>query len=320
MHFSLWTPIKTARGIIAAGAVIATLAGWVTVCSVEAGERIAVIVSSSEPPFEETLTGFQGYLANQGIEAEFDIYRLAGDASRAAQAVQKIKKSGARVIFSLGSVSTEAATKKITDIPVIACLVLRPDTIRRVPNASGVGLEFPIEVQFRWIQTMLPNAKTIGVIYNPDENRKRIEAAERIARGMGLRLEAQEVHSLQDIPAALNNLSRSADVLWGLADNLVLSPQIAKQLILFAFRNSIPFIGPSAVWVKAGALYSLDWDYTDMGAQCGEMAIKVLRGMLPSDIPPATPRKVLYSVNLKTAQQIKITISDELRKKALNVY
>jgi putative ABC transport system substrate-binding protein len=308
------------RRAVAKAAMIIMFSMCLPASGVDAKERIAVLVGSSESPFEETLTGFQGYIAKQGIDAEFEIYRLAGDASQVEQAIQKIKKSGTQVIFTLGSVVTKAVIKKVPDIPVIACLVLRHDTIRRAPNASGVRLEFPIEVQFRWIRTMLPHAKTIGVIYNPDENKKRIEAAGRIARGMGLRLEAQEVHSLQDIPSALKNLSRSADVLWGLADNLVLSPRIAKHLLLFSFRNSIPFIGPSAVWVKAGALYSLDWDYTDMGAQCGEMAIKVLRGMPPGDIPPATPRKVQYSVNLKTARQIKVTISGELRKKALNIY
>jgi hypothetical protein len=43
-------------------------------------------------------------------------------------------------------------------------------------------------------------------------------------------------------------------------------------------------------------------------------------GVPPGDIPPATPCKVLYSVNLKTARQIKITISEQLAKKALNIY
>ena len=308
------------RRIFAAAVMIVTFGMCLPATGADAGERIAVLVGSSEPPFEETLTGFQRYLSKQGIEAEVEIYRIAGDASQAEQAIQKIRKSGARVILTLGSLSTEAAIRKSPDIPVIACLVLRSDALRNAPNATGVVLEFPLEVQFRWIQTMLPDAKTIGVIYNPDENGKRVEAAGRIARGLGLSLETQEIHSLQDIPAALNDLSRSADVLWGLADNLALSPQIAKHILLFSFRNSIPFIGPSAAWVKAGALYSLDWDYADMGAQCGEMAIKVLRGIPPSEIPPATPRKVLYSVNLKTARQIKITIPEQLEKKALNIY
>jgi putative ABC transport system substrate-binding protein len=181
-------------------------------------------------------------------------------------------------------------------------------------------LSFPLETQFNWIQKILPDAKTIGVMYNPEENKERIDAALRIAHSRGLTLEAQEVYTLQDVPSALNTLSKSVDVLWGLADNLALSPQIAKNVLLVSFRNSIPFIGPSSAWVRAGALYSLDWDYTDMGAQCGEMALRVLQGTPPSAIPPAAPRKVMYSLNLKTAQQLKITISEQITQKARNTY
>lgn len=312
--------MMTVRDIIFAGAMIATLCVWSTVTGAEAGERIAVIVSSSEPPFEETLEGFRGYLTKKGVEAVYEVYRLAGDVSQDEQSIQSAKKSGARLIFTLGSVGMDAAAKKIPDIPMVACLVLRLDAVRRAPNATGVGLEFPLETQFSWIQTMLPDARTIGVIYNPDENGKRVEAAARMARSMGLRLEAQEVRSLQDIPAALNALSKSADVLWGLPDNLVLSPQIAKNVLLFSFRNSIPFIGPSSAWVKAGALYSLDWDYTDLGIQCGEMALQILQGTLPGAISPSVPRKVMYSLNLKTARQLKITIPEQITQKARNTY
>jgi putative ABC transport system substrate-binding protein len=320
MPFSLQMVWIAARCMVTAGAMSAILGAWITPPDLVAAERIAVLVSSSEPPFEETLAGFQKYLAKQGIDAEYKVYRLAGETSLAEQAIENIKKSGVRVIFTLGSVGTEAAVKIGSDIPVVACLVLRSDTIRSAPDATGVVLEFPFEVQFRWIQTMLPDAKTVGVIYNPDENGKRVEAAAQVARERGLRLEAREVHTLRDIPDALDSLSRSADVLWGLADNVVLSPRIAKHILLFSFRNSIPFIGPSAAWVKAGALYSLNWDYTDMGSQCGEIAFKVLRGMTAGDIPPATPRKILYSLNLKTAQQLKITIAEEIARKAANVY
>lgn len=286
----------------------------------EARERIAVLVSAQDPPFQEALAGFQQALAKQGLEADYDVYRLAGDASQAEQAAKKVKQRGARLVFTLGSLGTDAVTKAIDDIPVIACLILRAERLRRSTNATGVALEYSLETQFNWMQKMLPEAKTIGVMYNPAENKERIDAALRIARSRGLNLEVQEVHTLQDIPAALNALSRDVDVLWGLADNLALSAPIAKNILLASFRNSIPFIGPSSAWVKAGALYSLDWDYTDMGAQCGEVALQVLQGTPPSAIPPAVPRKVVYSLNLKTAQQLKITISEQITQKARNTY
>ena len=103
-------------------------------------------------------------------------------------------------------------------------------------------------------------------------------------------------------------------------DSLTLSPAIGKNVLLFSFRNNIPYIGPSATWVKAGALYSLDWDYEDLGAQCGEMAQKVLGGTAPAAIPAVSPRRVLYTLNLFTARQMKITLSGELVRGARQTY
>jgi putative ABC transport system substrate-binding protein len=285
-----------------------------------AGDTIAIMVGASDPPFEEALAGIQGYLAKQGIAVQYNIYRVEGNIDHIARAVQEIKKNKARLIITLGSLATEMVIRNISNIPVVYGLVLRPEIFARAPNATGVMLEFPVETQFNWLKTVLPDVKNIGVIYNPSENRKRVEHAARIADRIGLHLEAFEVYAPQDIPSALTALSKNVDVLWGIADTLTLSPQLAKHLLLFAFRNKIPFIGPSDTWVKAGALYALDWDYRDLGAQCGLMALTILQGTPPGKIPPAIPRKVLYSINLNTAEQMKIVIPDDIVQKARNRY
>ena len=284
------------------------------------GERIVLFVSSNEAPFQEAVNGFREYLAGQGVQAGYEVFNLDGDAAKTGPAIEKIKAGGTKLVMTLGSMATDAALREITDIPLVACLVLRTDNLKKAPNATGVGLEFPLETQIAWIQKLLPEVRSIGVLYRPNENQKRIDAAAEIARKAGMRLEAYEVNTPQDIPAALESLSRKAEVLWGVADSLTLSPSIAKNILLFSFRNSIPFIGPSATWVKAGALYSLDWNYADLGAQCGEMAQKILAGAAPSSLPPATPRKVLYSLNLVTARQMKITMPEPVVRGARQVY
>ncbi len=300
------------RAVFASVGMIITFVLCPPAPGADAGEKIAVLVSYQDTPFVEALKGFQDYLHTQGVQADYEVHALQGNASQAREAVQKIKKSDARLVFTLGSLATDAAIREIPDIPVIACLILRADTLKKAPNATGVTLEFPLETQFSWLQRFLPDAGTIGVIYSRDENGKKIETASRIAISLSLKLEAREVRVPQDVPAALDVLSRKADVLWGVPDQLALSPQIAKHILLFSFRNGIPFIGPSSTWVKAGALYALDWDYADLGAQSGAMAQKVLGGTSPSAIPPASPRRVLYSVNLNTARQMKITIPEDL--------
>jgi putative ABC transport system substrate-binding protein len=284
------------------------------------GERIVLFVSSNEAPYQEAVNGLKEYLASQSIEAGYEVFSMDGDAAKTGPAIRKIKAGGTRLVVTFGSMATEAALREMTEIPVVACMVLRTDNLRKAPNATGVGLEFPLETQFAWMQKLLPDVASIGVIYQPSENQKRIRAAADIARKAGLRLEAYEVDAPQYIPEALDSLSRRAEALWGLADSMTLSPSMAKNILLFSFRNNIPLIGPSAAWVKAGALYSLDWNYADLGAQCGEMAQKILAGAAPSSLPPATPRKVLYSLNLTTARRMKLTVPEPMVRGARQVY
>jgi len=285
-----------------------------------ANERIAVLVSMDARPFQDAVAGFQEHLAKQGVRADYEQFSLRGDSANAAAAMHKIKQGRFDLIYTLGSPATEAAVDAAKDVPIIAGIILKQETLANMPNVTGVGLEFPLETQFRLMQRILPQTGTVGVIYNPRENRKKVEAASRVALQFGLHLEAQEVSTPQDIPAALERISRRADVLWGLADSLVLSAQLAKPVLLFSFRNSIPFVGPSATWVKAGALYSLDHDYHEIGSQCAEMAIKVMRGSRAGDVPPEAPRTVKYSLNLNTARQMKIPLDDELVRGALHTY
>ncbi|MEW6068632.1 MAG: ABC transporter substrate-binding protein [Nitrospirota bacterium] len=304
-------------GIITKVIIIAALLFVVKTTIVEARDvRIIVLKSYEAQPYNEALAGFEQYLREQKIKPHYKIYPLEGDVTKVEQTIQEIKKGKVDLIVTIGSLATDTMIKKIIDIPIVACLVLSSENLKNAFNATGVSLEFPLEIQFETLRRFLPKAKTIGVIYNPEENEKKIKEAATVARKMGLRLEGQKVSAPQDVPAALENLSRRADVIWGVPDDLVLSPQLAKHILLFSFRNNIPFVGLSSAWVKAGALYSLDWDYSDIGSQCGEIAIEIIKGVSPRNIPPASPRMVMYSLNLKTAQHMKIIISEDFIHKA----
>ena len=160
----------------------------------------------------------------------------------------------------------------------------------------------------------------MGVIYNPEENSERIAEAKRVAKRLDLRLIAREIHRPQDLPGALDSLAREADILLAVTDKMVLSRQTAQAILLFSFRNRMPFSGLSASWVKAGALYALERDHEDLGAQCAEMAVKVLKGRRASSIPPARPRKVHYSLNLRTAEHLRLNLPPELVEGAAEVF
>lgn len=122
------------------------------------------------------------------------------------------------------------------------------------------------------------------------------------------------------MPDALDGIAKDADLLWGLSDQVVLSPQTAEPILLFSLQRRVPFSGLTTSWTKAGALYSLDRDYSDLGAQCRELALKILQGSNPGALPPVPPRKVVYSLNLKTADHMRLDIPQSIIEGAQSVF
>ena len=281
--------------------------------------HIALLSSEDAAPYKKVITGFQQSLGKQGINATFDEYLLQGNAGKASQAMQEAKQKETTVFFTVGTLATQSAMKEAGDIPIVAALVSNPDELK-TGNATGVGLDFSPETHFQWLQRLVPDAKTVGVVFNPKKSANRIEAATQAARSLGLTLVTKQAETPQTLTEALDSLANNIQVLWATTDSTLFSPQTAEAVLLFSFRNRIPVVGLSTAWVKAGALYALDRDYLDLGAQCGEMAGKILHGVKASSLPPTSPRKVVYMVNLKTAHHLKLDIAQTLIDGAQQVF
>lgn len=282
--------------------------------------RIAVITSQDTSPYQDVATGFREFLKKEGVLADFDHYVLSGNADKASDVMRDIKQHPPRLILTIGTLATQTALREADDIPVIAGLVSNLDDLRKSKNATGVVLDFPIVTQFEWMHKLVPEIKIIGVLYNPKENQAKIDAAVQAAKKEGLTLLPKEVDTPRALPDALESLARDVDLLWGINDQLVLSPQTAEAILLFSFRSGVPFVGLSSSWVKAGALYALDRDYKDLGSQCGELAIKILQGTKPNALAIAPPRRILYSLNQKTADHMKLEFSPLVIKNAQQVF
>jgi putative tryptophan/tyrosine transport system substrate-binding protein len=282
---------------------------------------ILMVTSQETNPYKEVLTGFRQYFANRnGTTALLEEHSLQGDARKAEQIFKNAKARRVQLILTVGSLATQTALQEAEGIPTIASLILNADELKKSTNATGVVLDFPLETQLQWLRKIMPQSKSVGVLFNPRENRAKIDAATKVAQSLGLTLLTSEVETPQALPEALENLVRRAEILWGITDQTVLSPQTAEPILLFSFRNRIPFTGLSASWAKAGALYALDRDYKDIGMQCGEIAAKILQGTAANTIPPQPPRKVFYALNLKTAEHMKLTIPETLVEGAQQVF
>jgi putative tryptophan/tyrosine transport system substrate-binding protein len=300
--------------------LVALLAWAAAVCAQSREVRLLVISSQSARPYEEALAGFKERLTGEALKMNLEVINLQGDAAKAGECLEKARQGGTDLVVTLGSVATTSARGKLGELPVVAGLVVDAAEITGKGNMTGVVLDVPLETQFQRMKQILPGAKNIGVLYNPSRNAAKIEAASRLATGMGLKLHAERVEKPSELPDALESLSKSVDVLWGIPDEVVYTTQTTTQVLLFCFQKKIPFVGLSGAWVKAGALYSIDSDYRDIGAQCAEIVCSIVKGGKAGSIPPAAPRRLSYTLNLKTAEHLKVEIPDAIIQGAKEVH
>ncbi|HEY8257532.1 MAG TPA: ABC transporter substrate-binding protein [Gemmatimonadales bacterium] len=280
------------------------------------GAQIVVVVSQDAPPYKAALSSFQRTLS-AGKSVDLKVVQLEGDSARASQLMGTSTK--ANLVLTLGTLATRETLRRYRGVPTVAGMILSPDELQGAANATGVFLQFPVETELEWLSRIAPSIHRIGIIYHSEESKARVVQAEKLASGANLNIQAYQIDRPQELPDALENLADRADALWGVTDPMVFNPETAKSLLLFSFRHQIPLIGHSTPWVKAGALYALDRDYTDIGVQCAEMAGKILAGQSASSLPPVPPRKVRYTLNRKTAEQMKLDLPDRAFRDAAEV-
>lgn len=296
-------------------------------------EFIAVIKTRDAEPYETALKSLRRTLKERGVETVLEEHLLPEDSqpplsrfepgyfSGRDERLAEIRKRSPQLIVTLGSAATERVAKAIKDTPVLFCMALNPlasGFIRSMNssgnNLAGSSLDIPPQVQFEAMRSIVPQAKKIGVIYNPQETESVVQQARKAARDMGLELVAAPVASADKVPDALRALDKSVDILWSVADGTTFSSASMEFLFLHTLRSKLPFMGLSPAFVKAGALLALAVDYQEVGAQCGALAARILAGESPSSLPVTTPQKVILYVNLKTAETLGLKIpSDRLK-------
>jgi putative ABC transport system substrate-binding protein len=281
---------------------------------------IAILSTQESAQYLKVIESFEQQVNSQFPEVKFARYFLHKKKRENDKISQEINKKSPALLFTLGSKATDLGLKSNTGIPLVATMILNGQAIIQSDRATGVLLTYPPEVHIEWLRRFIPTANSALVLYNPEENEEWAEEIRKQAAKKDFIIETMPVESVKELPPVLKSLGRKGTTLLGIHDKIVYSRKTAKAVLLATLRNRIPFAGISPSWVKAGALYSLSWDYTDLGRQCASVAGKILSGIPAADITPTTPDKINYVVNMKTADHLKLEIDPALIEGASKVY
>lgn len=296
------------------------------ITSVVHAQRVAVLTTDTLTSTQRSISGAKTVVKAANPNALFFEFLIPPGTGANLKLVDSITSVHPGIILSSGSDATAFAKQHFPELPTVFCSVMYPvisgfveSFTRPGRNLTGASLSIPPKTQFEYFKMILPNAKTIGVLYT-DNTASLIPPAKVVARSQGLELIALKVTSEKEIPAKLDTLVAQVDGLWSLADPVLFGPQTTKYILINALKRGIPLMGFSRFLVESGALFALDFDYKAVGRQAGEMVNEIFRGARPESISVTTPDVIWFHYNEKTAQHMNIKIPEQLVAVAKEVY
>jgi len=277
---------------------------------------VLVVFSSDLEAYQQAWKGFRSYFEEKKVPLVVSTYSLKEQESELV--CSKIRERNPDVVVTLGTKASRLAKEEIRDTPIVFCMVFNPSELAG-SNSTGVSMEIPLDTRLQGIRRILPHARNIGVIYSSET----VEAYREVSRRstqLGLTVIGRQIDSEKQLPDALEEMSRRIDCFLMLPDSKLYSPISVKHLLLQSLRDGFPVVGLSSHYTRAGALFSFDCDYDDLGRQAAEFVSRIRNGEGPAHIPPSTPRKTRLSLNELAAGRLGIRISSEVVSQASEVF
>lgn len=278
--------------------------------------------------------GFIEGLKEEGLEEGKNLKIVTNnadaDTGTAAQIADQFVADKVDMICAIATPSAQAAYNAAmeTDIPVVYTAVTNPvaaelanDDKSPVGNVTGTSDELPVEAQLKMIREILPDAKTIGILYTTSEANSvySIEQYEKLADKYGFKIEKTGVTNTSEIQLAASDLLGKVDCLTNLTDNTVVSA--LPTVLGLANEKGIPVFGSEIEQVKLGCLAAEGIEYTQLGKDTGKMAAKILKGEASaSEMDYELITESSLYVNEKVAENLGITVPDTMKERAVESF
>jgi len=258
-----------------------------------------------------------GYVEGENIEIDYK--NAQGEQPTALTISQDFVNAKKDLIFAIATPSAQASYNATKDIPIVITAVTDPVDagIAESFEASGTNVTgtsdgVPIGPQLDILKKVLPDAKTIGVIYNTSEANSiyQVEQLKAEATKQGFTVKEVGITNLSDVNSVLPTALEGIDVLYTPTDNTVASAYAI--IVKLATEKNVPVFCAEDAGVNVGGLISAGLDYYELGRETGLIAIEILKGKTPKELPISTMKNPVIVVNKDAAEKLGITIPKEI--------
>jgi len=300
---------------------------------IEKIHRVAILVVS-DTYLPLSVEGLQeGMLAlgyREGENIEYFIYNAQGDTTKLKPLAREIVDSRPDVICPSINPAIEAVMETGTDLPVVFLESMYPVEFGIVKSLTNPGVNYtgvsnmtgPMSgKRLELLQMMVPGIKRVAVICNSDNavSKASLETTKEAAAELGLQLDIHLVDKHEEVDAAIAKIESSpVDALVLLPDYMVLSR--IEKIAAMAKKKKIPAMAIDGTQAEKGLLASYGGGLYDIARQAARLVDMVLQGESPANIPIEQPYRYNLFVNMKTAEEIGVTLPEEILYQAAGYY
>jgi putative ABC transport system substrate-binding protein len=268
-----------------------------------------------------------GYIEGQNIATE---YRYAeGKVDRFPELAAELVRLKVDVIVVSGGARMILAAKNATKTIPIVMMTAGVDpvelgvvkTLAR-PGGNVTGLtNLSRELggkRLALFKEAAPKVARVAVLYDagaPGITRFVKEDLPIAARTLGLRVRSWEVRDADGFERVIGSLKNEhPDGVYVSSGRLMSTNHI--RIVDFALKSRLPSVYSDRTPVDAGGLMSYAADVAATYRRVAYYVDKILKGAKPADLPVEQPTKFDLAINLKTANQIGVTIPQKVLARA----
>lgn len=250
----------------------------------------------------------------------FDLQNAQGEQSMCSTIINNFVSADVDLIMANATAPLTTAATATADIPVIGTSVTDYATALQISdwtgatgiNVSGTCDLAPIEEQAAMLQELLPDAKTVGILYCSAEPNSKYQAEKFIEaiEADGIKCIEYTAADSNEIQSVVTSAVSEVDAIYVPTDNTMASnTEIIKNVCVPA---GVPVIaGEQGICTGCGVA-TLSISYYDIGYRAGEMAYDVLaNGADISTMPIETAPNVTKMYNPTICEELGITVPDD---------
>ncbi len=317
MQISRW--MKTAA---VAAMVSAALTGCGEDKKAEAPKTIGIVQLVEHDALDAANRGITDALKERGISMEIDRQNAQADQSNLRNIAQRFVSHNYPLIFAIATPAAQTVANATSTTPIVATAVtdfavakLVKDNNKPGTNVTGSSDMNPIAAQTELLLKLVPNAKTVGTIYNSSEinSQLQIDILRKELERHGVALAEATISSVNDIQQAAQSLVGKVDVMYVPTDNVVASSMPTLYRVTQAAKLAV--VAGEAGMVRSGATATVAVDYYNLGKIAGNMGADILEGKAkPQDMPIRYQTEFKVVLNEPVVKELGLTVPEDVAK------